>query len=115
MGLVSRVVEAAGVSTAVLSWMPELSTAVGTPRVIGIGRPGSVPFGLPGQADLQREVLRAALRTAARMTTPGERIDLAFEWPADAREPKPPEPPPIARLVARRPWLLRNLMSGEIP
>lgn len=111
----SRIIEAAGVSTAVLSWIPELSTAVGAPRVVGIGRPGSVPFGLPGEADLQREVLRAALQAAERATTPGERIDLPFEWPAHAREPKPPEAPPIARLITRRPWLLRNLMSGEIP
>lgn len=111
----SRVVEAAGISTAVLSWIPELSISVGSPRVVGIGRPGSVPFGMPGESDAQREVLRAALGAAACATAPGERIDLPFEWPAHAREPKPPEAPPIARLIARRPWLLRNLMRGEIP
>ncbi len=115
MGLVGRVIEEAGISTAVHSWIPELSVAVGSPRVIGIGYPGSLPFGLPGDADGQRAVLQASLEAAAGMRTPGERADLEFEWPAGARVPKPPKPPPIAREIKRRPWLYLNLLRGDIP
>lgn len=115
MGLVARVLEEAGVSTALHSWIPELSVSVGAPRVIGIGYPGSVPFGLPGDREGQRAVLRASLEAAAAMRDPGERVDLPFEWPQSARVPKPPEPPPIARAIMKRPWLYLKLRSGDIP
>lgn len=106
--------EAAGISTSVHSWIPELSMSVGAPRVVGIGYPGSVPFGLPRDAEGQRAVLQASLEAAAAMTEPGARIDLAFEWPRNARVPKPPEPPPIAKAIMKRPWLYLRLLKGEI-
>ena len=115
MGLVARVVEGAGVSTAALSWIPELSVAVGTPRVVGIAHPGSVPFGRPGDAEGQRAVLRAALEAAASMVEPGARVDLPFEWPAGARVPGPPQPPPIPSAIKRRPWLPVRLLQGDLP
>ena len=115
MGLVARAVEAAGVATATLSWIPELSVAVGPPRVVGIAHPGPVPFGLPGDADGQRAVLRGALEAATAMIDPGARVDLPFEWPAGARVPGPPRPPPIASAIKRRPWLLLRLLQGDLP
>ena len=115
MGLVAREVERAGIATVVLSWIPELSVAVGAPRVVGIGHPGSVPFGRPGDADGQRAVLRGALEAGAGMTRPGDRVDLPFEWPSDARVPSPPSPPPIASAIKRRPWLLARLIQGNPP
>ncbi len=115
MGLVARVIEEAGISTSVHSWIPELSVSVGSPRVIGIGYPGSLPFGLPGDADGQRAVVRASLEAAAAIRRPGARVDLELEWPVGARVPKPPAPPPIARAIKRRPWLYLNLLRGEIP
>ena len=115
MGLVARVIEAAGVATAVHSWMPELSVSVGTPRVVGIGYPGSVPFGLPGDAEVQRAVLQASLETAAGMTEPGTRVDLGFEWPKGARVPRPRKPPPIGTAIMRRPWLYLRLLNGDVP
>lgn len=101
-------------ATAVHSWMPELTHAVGASRVVGIGYPGSVPFGAPGDPDGQRAVLQASLEAAAAMTAPG-RIDLPFEWPRDVRIPRPPEPPPIARAIVRRPWLYLKLLQGDLP
>jgi D-proline reductase (dithiol) PrdB len=115
VGLVARVIEAAGVSTAVHSTIPELTVSVGAPRVVGIGYPGSAPLGLPGDADGQRAVLLASLRAAFGVVEPGGRVDLAFEWPQDRPVPRPPRPPPIARAIIRRPWLYWNLLRGEIP
>jgi hypothetical protein len=115
VGQVAREVEAAGIVTAVLSWIPELSVAVGAPRVVGIGYPGSVPFGRPGEADGQRSVLRGALEAACAMVTPGERVDLNHEWPPNARVPGPPRPPPIASAIKARPWLLLRLLRGDLP
>lgn len=115
MGLVARVIEEAGVSTALHSWIPELSVAVGSPRIVGIGYPGSVPFGPRGDRDGQRAVLRASLEAAAGMRVPGERVDLPFEWPETVRVPKPPKPPPIANAIMKRPWLFLKLRDGDIP
>jgi len=115
VGLAARVIEEAGVSTALHSWIPELSVAVGSPRVVGIGYPGSVPFGAPGDAEGQRAVLRASLEAAAGLRVPGERVDLPFEWPETARVPKPRRPPPIARAIMKRPWLYAKLRAGDIP
>lgn len=102
-------------STAVHSWIPELAESVGSPRVIGIGYPGSVPFGAPGDADGQRAVLRTSLEAAASLTEPGQRIDLPFEWPAEARVPRPPKPAPIVSAIKQRPWLYLKLLKGQIP
>ena len=115
MGLVARVIEEAGVSTAVLSAIPELTVSVGAPRVVGIAYPGSAPLGLPGDARGQGAVLRASLEAAAALAVPGSRVDLDFVWPAGARVPKPPELPPIAKAIMKRPWLFMNLLRGEIP
>ncbi|MDT8342458.1 MAG: hypothetical protein RQ751_13175, partial [Longimicrobiales bacterium] len=89
MGLVARALETAGVATAVLSPIPELTVSVGAPRVVGIGHPGSVPLGRPHDAEGQRAVLRGALEAAAAMTVPGARTDLPFRWPVDVRPPAP--------------------------
>ena len=107
--------EESGITTAVHAWIPELPVSTGAPRVVGIGYPGSVPFGLPGDAEGQRAVLRASLETAAAIDRPGQRSDLDFEWPSGARVPKPAQPPPIAQLCMRRPWLYLKLVNGEIP
>lgn len=115
MGLVARVIEAAGVSTAVHSAIPELTASVGAPRVVGIAYPGNVPVGPPGDADRQRAVLLASLRAACGIADPGGRVDLTFEWPQELPVPRPPKPPPIARAIIRRPWLYWNLLRGEIP
>ncbi|MCP4201012.1 MAG: hypothetical protein GY769_03670 [bacterium] len=95
--------------------MPELTAAVGAPRVVGIGYPGSLPFGEPGDAEGQRAVLRASLEAAAKLREPGRRLDLPFEWPEKARIPRPPKPPPITRAIMKRPWLFLKLLKGEIP
>ena len=97
------------------SWLPEYPETVGSPRVVGIGYPGSMPFGPPGDSVGQREVLRASLEAAVGASTPGQRVDLAFEWPKDTRIPRPPKPPPITRAIMKRPWLFLNLLKGEIP
>ncbi len=115
MGLVARVIEAAGISTAVHSWIPEMPMSVGAPRVVGMAYPGSVPFGLPGDAEGQRAVLQASLEAAAEMTEAGSRVDLAFEWPQEAPVPKPQEQSPIGRAIRKRPWLYFSLLKGDIP
>ena len=119
MGLAQRILEAAGIATVTLSMIPDLTRAVGVPRLVGVGHPMGQPFGRPGDADRQRAILRAMLELLASAPGPGSQVELSFEWPetpAQARRASQDVPrSPIAELLLRKPWLLPNLYSGRIP
>ena len=119
MGLVQRVLEASGISTVTLSCIPELTRAVGVPRLAGIGYPLSRPLGRPHDAQGQRAVLRATLDLLASASGPDSYVELPFEWPESAAQArnasKGVAPPPIVELLMKKPWLVANLYSGNIP
>lgn len=119
MGLVQRVLEASGISTVALSMIPDLTRAVGVPRLAGLSYPMSRPLGRPHDADGQRAVLRAALEVLASASGPDSYAELPFEWPespAKARNAsKDVAPAPIVGLLQKKPWLLPRLYSGRIP
>lgn len=119
MGLVQRVIEASGISTVTVSWIPELTRAVCVPRLAGLGYPASRPLGRPHDADGQRAVLRATLELLESATGSDHYVELPFEWPespARARlASKDVPPPPIVELLKKKPWLLPRLYSGRIP
>jgi hypothetical protein len=97
--------------------IPELTAAMGAPRVAAIEFPFGRPLGQPGDADTQREVLRATLVALRDATVPGTVIDLPFQWPEPPSEVDwhPKEPSPIGRLLAGNPSLFKQLVAGEIP
>jgi hypothetical protein len=97
--------------------LPAFTRAVGTPRVAGLAYPFGRPLGQPGDAEGQRAVLRAALRTLEMIDRPGGAVQLPFTWPeppAQARG-RLKEPPPVGKLLQRRPWLLLKFLAGDIP
>ena len=117
MGLVQRVLEDSGIPTVSLSMIPAFTRAVGVPRLAGIAYPMSQPMGRPGDASGQRAVLRALLEVLESAEAPGTYVELPFPWPetpAQARRGSDVHPP-IAQLLARKPWLLARLYAGEIP
>jgi hypothetical protein len=119
VGLVQRVLEASGISTVTLSLIPDLTRAVGVPRIAGISHPFGRPLGRPHDADGQRAVLRAMLELLPSASGPDTYVELPFTWPespAQARNAsKDLPPPPIVELLKKRPWLLAALYSGQIP
>ena len=119
MGLVQRVIEASGIPTVALSLIPDLTRAVGVPRLAGISYPFGRPLGNPHDAVGQRLVLRAMLEILATATGPDTFVELPFQWPespARARnESRGLPPPPIVTLLQKKPWLVANLYSGRIP
>jgi hypothetical protein len=119
VGLVQRVLETRGIPTVALSMIPELTRAVGVPRLAGISYPMGRPLGRPHDADGQRAVLRRVLEVLSTAVTPDTYVELPFTWPespAQARNAsKDLPPPPIVELLKRKPWLLANLYSGRIP
>jgi D-proline reductase (dithiol) PrdB len=119
VGLAQRVLEAKGIPTVALSMIPDLTRAVGVPRLAGIGYPIGRPLGRPHDADGQRAVLRGLVDVFATASGPDTYVELPFTWPespAQARNAsKDLPPPPIVELLKRKPWLLANLYSGRIP
>ena len=119
MGLVQRILEARGFTTVALSMIPELTRAVGVPRLAGVGYPMGRPFGRPHDADGQRAILRAMLELLAIAQGPDTYVELPFVWPespAQARNAsRDLAPPPIVDLLRKKPWLLANLYNGHIP
>jgi len=116
VGLVQREIEAAGFSTISLSMMPELTTSVGVPRIAAIEHPFGLTLGLPGDAARQLAVLRAALRALEEVSQPGTVVHLPFEWNSSEKlNIHPPEAPPIARFLKRRPWYVPKFLSRTPP
>ena len=99
--------------------MPDLTRAVGVPRLAGIGYPVSRPLGRPHDAEGQRAVLRATLELLEAATGPDYYVELPFVWPetvGQARNASKDIPPsPIAALLLKQPWLLPRLYSGRLP
>jgi len=109
--------EEAGFTTVTLSPIADLTAAVGVPRVAAIEYPLGRSFGQPGDPDGQGAVLRAALRVVETLEPPGGVVDLPFEWPEPPSRARshPAEPPPIAKLLKRKPWLLPRLLNRDVP
>jgi hypothetical protein len=116
---VQRVLETRGIPTVALSMIPDLTRAVGVPRLAGISYPMGQPLGRPHDADGQRAVLRSMLELLATAPGPDAYVELPFVWPESPARvrnaSKDLPPPPIVELLTRKPWLLANLYTGRIP
>ena len=112
-----RAIESAGISTVALSNIPDLTRAVGVPRLVAVEHPFGQIMGRPGDGEVQRAVLLEALKAGEEMKTPGEVKHLPFEWTRTAEDESfhPPEPSPIVKHLKRRPWQLPRLLNRDIP
>ena len=113
MGLAQRQIEQAGITTVALSNIPELTSAVGVPRLVAIEHPFGQIIGRPGDSNTQRAVLQGTLEAITAMQAPGEIKHLPFTW--SGKYSHAPVPPPIARYLKRHPWQLPKLFSRELP
>ncbi len=104
MGLVARVVEAAGIPTATLNMIWRYQNLVGMPRVAAIEHPFGRPYGDVGDTKTQSAVLRAGLAVFEQASEPGHVEHLQFRWHEDPKETKwhPAEPSPIIALLNSR-------------
>ncbi|MDJ0869011.1 MAG: hypothetical protein QNK03_23085 [Myxococcota bacterium] len=104
MGLVGRVIEAAGIPTVTLNMIPAYQNLVGMPRVAAIEHPFGRPYGDVGDAATQRAVLEAALAVFDSAKQPGHVEHLPFVWHEDPKQTKwhPAEPSPIIALMKQR-------------
>lgn len=90
MGLVSRVVEEAGIATVCISTGRDLTALVKPPRSLFVNFPMGNPFGKVGDAKMQARVLRMALELVGSAKEGGVLIDAPLEWPEPFEIHRPP-------------------------
>lgn len=117
MGLVARRIEEAGFPTLSISNVPDLTAAVGVPRLVALEHPFGRTLGQPGDVERQLAVLRGTFHALEEMTAPGSIVHLPFDWPEPLSKARshPPEPPPIASYLMKRPWHFPKLVAREVP
>jgi hypothetical protein len=69
-GLAAAEIEPRGIATTSITILPEITAKIGVPRALEVPWPLGYPLGLPGDADLQRRVIRAALALTDRVGVP---------------------------------------------
>jgi D-proline reductase (dithiol) PrdB len=104
VGLVARVIEAAGIPTVTLNMIWVYQRLVGMPRVAAIEHPFGRPYGDVDDRKTQTQVLQAALGVFENASEPGTVSHLPFEWHEDPKATKwhPAEPSPIIALMKKR-------------
>jgi len=61
VGLVQSVIEKAGIPSVSITLLREVTRRVRPPRALFVDRPLGYPLGEPGNAPLQKEIIKAAL------------------------------------------------------
>ena len=99
--MLARWIEAAGISTVIVTMMPAVAEERRAPRIVGVEFPYGHAFGMAGDKSMQRNTLELALRVLAGASAFGTRVDLDVEWPVPLREAykswQPKEPSPIVK------------------
>jgi D-proline reductase (dithiol) PrdB len=80
LGLVARVIEEAGIPTALVSTGRDLTRQVLPPRSVFVNFPMGNAFGRPFDADMQRRILRDALELGKKAAAGGALVDLPYDW-----------------------------------
>jgi hypothetical protein len=111
--VLARVIEAAGISTVLVTMVPELAERVGVPRTVGVEFPFSHALGHAGDREEQMKVIRDALRVLRDARQPNTVEHLPYEWPDFEhwkREWQPREPAPIIGFLMEQ---RRQARGGE--
>jgi hypothetical protein len=97
--VLARVIEAAGISTVVVTMMPYWSQPFGVPRTLAVEFPFVHPLGHAGDREEQVKVIRETLRVLRDAREPGMVEHLPDKWSGDHdewyRRWQPPELPPV--------------------
>ncbi len=83
MGLIAREVEAAGIPTVCLTSALSITRAVAPPRAVYLDFPLGHTAGEPEEPELQRAIVRAALRAFETFAEPGQVERLPYAWSDD--------------------------------
>ncbi len=81
MGLVARLVEAAGIPTLCMTSALDITRAANPPRAAFLDFPLGHTTGAPNDPRMQRAIMADALSSFAAMTAPGSVTMLPYRWP----------------------------------
>ena len=79
-GLIQREIEAAGIPTVGVSVCRDITYHLQVPRAVALRFPLGNPFGPSMDATMQSRVLRDALSLIHAVQTPGEAVNLPYDW-----------------------------------
>ena len=87
MGLIARVIEAAGIPTVAISLAREVTEQVKPPRAIYLRFPFGHPMGEPNNINQQFAVLRDCMKALKEIEEPGTIINASYRWRRTQYEP----------------------------
>jgi hypothetical protein len=85
VGLIARVVEEAGIPTLCMTSALDITQAVKPPRAVFLNFPLGHQTGKPNQPELQRQIVKDAMRAFETITVPGTIVQLPYVWDANDR------------------------------
>ncbi len=104
MPVLARTLEAAGLSTILVTNMPFWAEKTGVPRTLAVEFPYAHALGMPNQPEMQRRVIIQALAALEKIREPGEIIHSPEEWPIPKKEAlaswQPTGPSPIVGIMS---------------
>ncbi len=104
MPVLARTIEAAGLSTIMVTMMPFWAEKVGVPRTLAVEFPFGHTLGQPHNRVQQMRVIQQALDVLESADTPGEIVHSTEIWPEPLKEAKkswqPEDPSPIIEVIA---------------
>ena len=83
MLVLARMFEQGGISTILVTMMPNWAERYGVPRAAAVEFPFGHPLGLPGQKVLQTAVIKDALKVLKEAPGPNTIVHLEHRWPGD--------------------------------
>jgi len=104
--VLARTLEAAGLSTILVTPMPCWAEKVGAPRTLAVEFPFGHALGQPHDTAQQMRVIRQALAALKTAQAPGTIVHSPERWPVTQREAskdwQPEEPAPVIQVLAPR-------------
>ena len=114
MPVLARTLEAAGLSTILVTGMPYWAERIGPPRALAVEFPFGHTLGAPGDREQQMRVIRQALEVLESAQEPGTIVHSEETWPEPQElavaDWQPLEPSPVIRELAPR---IRDLLRAK--
>lgn len=112
--MLARTLEAAGLSTILVTMMPYWAEKVGVPRTLAVEFPFGHTLGQPHNVAQQMRVITQALAVLETAETPGTLVHSEESWPVPQKEAykdwQPSQPSPIIAHLAPR---FRDMMREQ--
>lgn len=106
MPVLAQTLEAAGLSTILVTNMPFWAEKVGSPRTLAVEFPFGHMLGQPHDVVQQMRVIRQALEVLETAEAPGAIVHSPERWPVPPKEAlkdwQPEEPSPVIQVMAPR-------------